>query len=380
VKPARIMILAGEHSGDRLGAGLAAALRERRPGLVLEGMGGERMREAGVDLLVDSSRLGVTGLVEVFGRLGEYRTALATLKRRLRDDPPDLVVPIDYPDFNLRFARAAREAGLPVVYFVSPQVWAWRRRRLRFIARTVSHILVLFPFEEEFYEEAGVPVTFVGHPLLDRLGSIPARDESRRVLGLPPDDPIVALLPGSRANEVKRILPVMSRAAALVSERVPGVRFVMPVASGLDAEIFEAALEGGPPVIRFGDRYEELVRAASAAAVASGTATLETALLGTPMVAVYRLHPLTYWMGRALVRVDHIAMPNLIVGRQAVPELVQGDLTPEALASELVRLLTDREARGRMEGALAEVRAKLAGPGAFPRAAAAVLDELPTGR
>jgi lipid-A-disaccharide synthase len=222
-------------------------------------------------------------------------------------------------------------------------------------------------------------VTFVGHPLLDRLDSIPGREEARRILGLPPEEPVVALLPGSRANEIRRILPAMAGAAHRISRQVEGVRFVMPVASGLDPDMIESALEGAPPVIRFNAHYEELVRAASAAAVASGTATLEAALLGTPMVAVYRLHPLTYWMGRALVRVDHIAMPNLIAGRRAVPELVQGDLTPEALASELVRLLTDRDARERMEDALAEVRTKLAGPGAFPRAAAAVLSELPEG-
>lgn len=371
----RVLIVAGEASGDRLGAGLARVLREREPDILLEGMGGAAMRGAGVEILVDSTALGVTGLVEVLRHWGDFRKAMDTLVERLDTHPPDVVVPIDYPDFNLRLARKAGARELPVVYFVSPQIWAWRRGRVRQIAHSVRRMLVLFPFEADFYRRAGVSVSFVGHPMVERLDGVPDKAECRRVLGLPPGEPIMGLLPGSRVNEVERILPAMAGAASILHGRIPRIHFVLPTSERVPEAVYGRALEDAPPILRFEDRYEELVRACDAAAVASGTATMETALLGTPMVAVYRVHPLTYWLARLLVRVDHIAMPNLLLDRRAVAELVQGDLRAETLAGEVEALLVDTDRRAAQVGALDEVRGKMAGQRPFPAAAEAVLAE-----
>jgi lipid-A-disaccharide synthase len=375
----RILLSAGEASGDRLGAGLALALRERAPAVELVGMGGERMAEAGVRLVARSADVAVVGFAEVLQRLPALLAARRALEHVLASERPDLFVPIDFPDFHLRLAARAARAGTPVVYFVSPQLWAWRRGRIRAIRRDVRRMLVLFPFEERFYEAAGVPVTFVGHPAVDDPPLAVAPDELRRRAGLAADRPVVALLPGSRPSEVSRLLPVLLGAAALLSSRRPAPQFLVPIARGLDgASVKQAIAAARIDGVATTSDFPAVLSLCTAGAVTSGTASLEAALAGLPMVVVYRMAPLSYLVGRMLVRVDHIALPNLVAGERVVPELIQGACTPESVARELAALLDRPAERERQRARLSEVRARLGGPGAFERAAEAVLGALRT--
>ncbi len=376
-RPLRVLITAGEASGDRLGAGLARALRRLRPDVDLLGMGGPAMAEAGVRIVQDASEVAVVGLVEVLSHLPAIRRAMARLEAVVRAERPDVLVPVDFPDFNLRLARRARRTGTPVVYFVSPQVWAWRRGRVRAIRGLVRRVLVLFPFEVGFYESAGIPVSFVGHPL---AATRPAADGGLAALtraGLDPVRPVVALLPGSRPGEVARHLPLMLEAARRLRAGRPRLQFVVPLAPMLPVGLVrEAIATSGLDAIAVheGD-YPEVLAGCAAGAVASGTATLDAALAGLPFVAVYRMQPLTYLLARLLVKVDHVALPNLVAGTGLVPELLQGKFTPEALARSLERYLDDPAEAGRVRRELLDLRERLGGAGAYERAAEAVLRE-----
>jgi len=374
----RVFLSAGEASGDRLGAGLARALLERSPELELVGMGGPLMRAEGVKLIQDASEVAVVGIVEVLGHLPAIRRAMRCLEQSLRDEPPDLIVPIDFPDFNLNLAGRAQGLGIPVVYFVSPQVWAWRRGRVRKIRGLVRRMLVLFPFEVAIYEKAGVPVTFVGHPAVEGLDDRGPVDELRERAGLVPGRPTVALMPGSRPSEVKRLLGPMVAAAARIRARHGDVQFLVPLAPGLAAEpILEELREYDLPQTRVhhGD-FPQILSACEAGIVASGTASLEAALEGLPIVVVYRANPLTYLLGRLLVRLENVALPNLVAGQRIVPELIQGDCTPSRIAQEVLGYLDSPDRAEAVRSSLLEVRGRLGGPGAFGRAAGAVLDEL----
>jgi len=376
----KIMLSAGEASGDRLGAGLARALARRAPGVTLFGMGGDEMQDAGVRLVAHASDVAVVGFVEVLRHLPEIRRAMARLTGAIAAERPDAVVPVDFPDFNLRLAAKASASGVPVIYYVSPQVWAWRRGRVATMRRILRRMLVVLPFEAAFYGAEGVPVTFVGHP------AAAARPRASRemllpALGLSPDRPVVALLPGSRMGEAGRLFPILLAAARRLAASRPDVQFIVPVARTLPTGFLSGLLErsgAAGVVLRSGD-YPGILEVADAAAVASGTATLDAALAGVPFVAVYRMQPLSYGIARMLVRVPHIALPNLIAGRRIVPELVQGACTPEAIAAELARLLADPAAAGRLRADLAGVAASLQGDGAFDRAAEAILRELGVG-
>jgi lipid-A-disaccharide synthase len=374
------MLSAGEASGDRLGAGLARALLRRRPEIELFGMGGEEMAQAGVEIVQDSSEVAVMGFLEVLSHLPALRSAKRRLVESLQNRRPDLLVPIDFPDFNFILSANARRRQVPVVYFVSPQVWAWRRGRVRTIRRMVRRILVLFPFEVAFYTDAGVPVTFVGHPVVERAPSDRSPEDLRREIGFEPDATVVALLPGSRLAEIDRLLPVLLEAATLLRKDRPSLGFMVPQAPGIPRAILERHVaESGLDGCRIQGRgFPGVLRACAAGAVASGTASLEAAMVGLPMVVVYRVRALSYNIGRALVRVDHIALPNLIVGKRVVPELVQRDCTPEAVAESLSRFLDDPAAAAAVRDELAEVRARLGGPGVFDRAAQSILGELET--
>jgi lipid-A-disaccharide synthase len=388
--PARVLIVAGEASGDLYGGllmramGGAAALRPPEgagPGRVrFTGIGGPSMREAGLAPLADASALGVTGVLEVAARFGSIWRAWRAAGRALCDPAarPDLAILIDYPDFNLRLAGRARRAGVPVLYFVSPQVWAWRRGRLRRMAQVVDRMLVILPFEETVYREAGVPVTFVGHPLLDlaRAHRTPAQERAR--LGLDARRPMVALLPGSRPNELRAHLGPMLGAARLLAEEFRDLQFALTVAPTVTRDEMQSLVAARPgprtpPVLVTDDRYDA-VAAADLALVASGTATLETALLGVPMIIVYRMHLLTYLLARLATDLPHIGMPNLIAGRRVAPELVQGECNARRIASEARRLLTEPATADAMRRDLAEVRSRLGGPGAIGRAAQAAWD------
>jgi lipid-A-disaccharide synthase len=366
-QPRRVLIAAGEASGDQHGAGLVREVLKRDPTVQFFGLAGPAMKQAGVEPLVEVSDVAVVGILEVARHLPRIYRGYRTLTNALAMRRPDLVLPIDYPDFNLRVARRARGLEIPVLYFVSPQVWAWRRGRVRTIARRVDRMMVLFRFEEQLYREAGVPVTWVGHPLADGQQEMPARRDARGSLGLPERGTVIALMPGSRLSEVRRILPVLLRAAEILSQDGTGLSFVMPAAPTLDSGEL-ASLSRGHPVRVVPGRLEEVLAAADAAAVASGTATLQVALSGTPMVIVYRVSPLTALIGRRLISVADIGLANLVAGRRVAEELVQEDCTPERVARALSRLLNPAATDAARKN-LALVRAGLGEAGAFARAA-----------
>jgi len=378
-RPVKIALSAGEASGDRLGAGLARALRSRRPEIELVGMGGDEMADAGVRLVQHASEVAVVGVVEVVRHLPAIRAATARWASLLREERPDLLVPIDFPDFNLRLSAKARAAGVPVVYYVSPQVWAWRRGRVRTIRELVRRMLVLFPFEASFYDGAGVPVTFVGHPAAAARRPA-ARAELLPRLALDPARPVIALLPGSRVGEAGTLLPILRDAAARVGAARSDAQFVVPKARTLPPGFLESivaqAPRGAPAIVVHDADYPGVLEVADCGAVASGTATLDCALAGLPIVAVYRMRGMSYWIARALVSVPHIALPNLVAGRRIVPELIQEECTPEAIAAALLAYLDDPARRAATRRELAEVRSLLEGDGAFERAADAVLAEL----
>ena len=374
----RILISAGEASGDRLGAGLARAIRRRRGDADLVGMGGDEMAAAGVRLVQHASQVSVMGLFEVVRHLPVLRETMTILERVLSEERPDVLVPIDFPDFNLRLAQRARRHGIPVVYYVSPQVWAWRKRRLRKIKPVVQRMLVLFPFEAEFYERAGIPVTFVGHPAAERAASEVDHAALRAEAGLDPDREVVALAPGSREAEVSRVLPTLLQAAKIVRSRRAATQFLVTRAGTLRSGRLESMVQGSglPDTVVHGDRFPEILAACDAGAVTSGTASLEAALVGLPMVVVYRIHPLSYLLVERLVHVEHASLPNLIAKRPFVPELIQGEFRAEKVADALLGYLEVPERAESARRSLAEVKSLLGRSGAFDRAAHAVLEEI----
>jgi lipid-A-disaccharide synthase len=375
-----IMLSAGEVSGDLHGSTLCGAIGALRPDVRLVGMGGSRMAAAGMEVLVDPTREAVVGTSEALGRIPALYRAYRTLVRRLREDAPRALVVIDFPDFNLRLARQARRAGIPVLYFIPPQLWAWRRGRIRQMARRVSRVLAVLPFERELYESAGVPVEFVGHPLLDVLPLELGRDEARRRLGLDPSEIVVGLLPGSRREEVARLLPVMLGAARHLASAGAARRFLLALAPTVDraAVARHIASSDSDRALRVdlveGQTYE-VMAAADVHIIASGTATLEAALLGVPMVICYRVSRITEGFVRMLVRVPWAGLPNIVAGRAIVPEILQDEVSPERLSAEASKLLKDPLANTAQRAAFKDLRASLGEPGVARRAAAAVLHE-----
>jgi lipid-A-disaccharide synthase len=373
---APIMLSAGEASGDLHGAVLCRALRELEPGVRLIGMGGAHMAAAGMDVIVDPTGQAAVGTSEALGRIPALYRAYRALVKRLGAERPRVLVLIDFPEFNLRLARQARRAGVPVVYFIPPQLWAWRQGRVRQVARRVNRVLAVFPFEPALYEKARVPVELVGHPLLDALPLDLTRDEARRRLGTDPGHSLIGLLPGSRQEEVERLLPPMLDAAQRLAAADGRRRFVLGLAPTVSREQAQAHLRrgaGGPPVDLVSGQTYEVMAGAEALLIASGTATLEAALLGTPMVVCYRVSRTTEILARLLARVPWISLPNLVSGRAVVPELIQEDVTGARLAAEASRLLEDPVAATAQRAAFKELRARLGEPGVGGRAARAVL-------
>jgi len=371
------MIVAGEASGDLHGGNLVRAMQNVKPGLSFYGVGGERMKSAGVELLADAADMAVVGLTEVVFKLATILRVMHRLKASLKEKRPDLVILIDYPDFNLPLARAARRHRIQVLYYISPQVWAWRKGRIAMIKKTVDRMAVILPFEEAFYREAGVDVTFVGHPLLDEVRKTYSRQETLNHFGLRDDAITVGILPGSRRSEVARILPEMLRACGILAGKISPLQFVLPLAGTLDHDFVRNILRQFPVAVNvIRDGVYDVVAVADAAMVASGTATLETALLEIPMVVVYKVSALSYAIGRRFIRVDHICLPNLIAGRRVVPELIQDEATPERIASEVRELVVRRGKALEMKAALAEIRGKLGAPGASRRTARIACDML----
>ncbi|MEI6207724.1 MAG: lipid-A-disaccharide synthase [Desulfuromonadales bacterium] len=361
----RIMIVAGEASGDIYGASLVSEAVKLDANLHFFGIGGERMREAGVDTLVDSADMAVVGLVEVLKHFDVISSAFLKLKRIIRNSPPDLLILIDYPGFNLRLAKVAKKAGVKVLYYISPQIWAWRQGRVRQIARLVDHMAVILPFEAPFYEHAGVPVTFVGHPMLDMVKVDLNRDAAAAGFGLAPNRRIVGLYPGSRRSEIERLLPVIIEAAVRIRGCFPDVQFVLPLASTLtEGDMLPHLRAAGLEVIIIRERIHDLTRACDAVISVSGTVTLEIALVGTPMVIIYRLSPLTYQVAKRLVKVQHIGLCNIVAGETVVRELIQDEATPEKIADEIAKILTDSVYSDRIREKLATVRTRLGRGGA----------------
>ena len=368
--PRRVLLVAGEASGDLHGADLLRALRQRAPEVEVSGLGGEHLRAAGMRTVADAREVATVGVVEGIGRLRALVRVYRALTRILRREKPDLCVLIDFPEFNLRIARVARSVGVPVLYYIGPQVWAWRRGRVRKIARLVNRLAVVFPFEPGLYERWLPDVEFVGHPLLDRVAATRGREETLRAHGLDPARRTILLLPGSRAKEIDYILPPMLDAVAELAP-MGDYQFALALAHTLDRADMEARIRAAGldvPVVA-NDLYN-LVAASDIALVTSGTATLECALLECPMVIVYRLSPTTFALGRLLVRgVRHVGMPNIVAGRTVVPELLQGDVTGPKIAAVAQGILDDPEGRARITAGLREVRQQLGRGGAADRAA-----------
>jgi lipid-A-disaccharide synthase len=375
----RIMIVAGEASGDLHGGNLVQAMRRIDPTIRFYGVGGRKLKEAGVKLLADSADMAVVGLTEVFSKLGMILKVRAQLKASMREDRPDLVILIDYPDFNLSLAKAAKKYGIKVFYYISPQVWAWRKGRIGQIKKTVDEMAVILPFEASLYNKAGVNVEFVGHPLLDVVGTKYSRKEAKLKFGLKEGVTTVGILPGSRQSEVARLLPEMLRAAEIIEKKLKHVQFVLPLADTLDITFVSQIISQYPikvEVIR--NEVYDVIACADIAMVASGTATLETALIETPMVIIYKVSAPSYYVGKMVINIDHIGLVNIIAGRTVVPELIQDEASPEKIAATVVEILTDSKRMADIKIELSKIRDMLGSPGAAERTARLAYDMINT--
>jgi len=369
--PPLVMISAGEASGDQHAAALFRELQKLMPGVEGIGMGGSAMREAGIELCFDSSGIGVIGLAEIARHYGEIRGALKIMQKTACERKPDLLICVDYKEFNFRLAKAAKACGVKVLFYVSPQVWAWRPGRVKSYGRIIDHMAVIFPFELPFYEAYGVPATYVGHPLAGKVKPSMSRSEALKKYGLTDSSanaqnnggsrPVIGLLPGSRANEIKRLMPVILESARRLSLEFPAARFLLFQAASVEDAAISAQLAGVAgldlQVIR-GQDYDAL-QCCDTVITVSGTATLEIALLGIPMVIVYRLSPLSYWLGRLLVKVPFIGLPNILAGKGVVREFIQHEATTANIAGEIARILQDCIYSESQRQALLTIRDKL---------------------
>jgi lipid-A-disaccharide synthase len=370
-----VIIVAGEASADLHGSHLVAALKRLDPGLDFWGIGGSCLQEAGVRILFNSSDMAVVGLTEVVSRLATVTRAYRTIKGILRKNRPALLILMDYPDFNLRLARAAKRFQVPVLYYIGPQVWAWRKGRVETIRRFVDRMAVILPFEKDFYRERGLHVEHVGHPLLEEIPMDLDGKKVRMELGLDQTSPVLALLPGSRKEEVTNLLPVMVEAAERIRFKHPGLRCLLPRASTIPAELLDGLLKKSSLDVRViqGDVHRVL-KACDLALVASGTATLEAAILETPMIIVYRVSSFSYWIGRMVISVPFIGLVNLVAGEEVVPELIQGDVTPVRLAGEAMDILDHDDRRRHMVRKLRALRETLGQGSASERTARIALE------
>lgn len=372
----KIMVVAGEASGDLHAASLVEALRRLDPTIRFYGVGGEKLREAGVNLLADSADMAVIGLTEVFLKLPLILKVMRKLKRSFDEEKPVAAILVDYPDFNLRLAQAAHKRGIKVFYYISPQVWAWRKGRIRTIRAVVDKMAVILPFEASFYREAGVDAVFVGHPLLDAIPEHSSREEASKKLGLREGIQTVSILPGSRRSEVTRLLPVCLEAAGKMQKNAD-LQFVMPLANTLSQDFVEKIIRRYKVDISvIPHAIYDVLAAADLAIVASGTATLETALLKTPMIIIYKVSWLSSILGRILIHVKHIGLANIIAGKTIVPELIQSEANPASIAALAEELLNNRDKREAMQGELSKIKDKLGTPGAAERAARLAYDML----
>jgi len=359
-----VMIIAGEASGDIHGARLVTAMKEKNKDLHFCGIGGDALRDAGVEIIQNASTLSVVGITEVFSKIFSLIKGMAGAKRLLKSLKPGLLILIDFPDFNFKVAAAAKKLGIPVLYYISPQVWAWRQGRVKKIKELVNHLAVILPFEEEFFKKHGVPVSYVGHPLLDG-GLSPDKLNEKK------DTPVIGLLPGSRDREVARHLPVMLEAASLIVKKMNRVKIAVSLAPTVEREYVEKIIgkHGAYDYDIISGGAEQILKMCSLVVAASGTVTLEAAIAGIPMVTIYKVSPVSYRLGKAMIKVPNICLVNLIAGREIVPELIQDMATPANIADEVLRILGDSGKIELMKNELTGIRTLLGGSGASGRVA-----------
>jgi lipid-A-disaccharide synthase len=376
-----VLIVTGEASGDLHGSNLVRELLKIDTSVRVYGVGGKKMKEAGVEILFDAGELAVVGISEVLRKAPTIFKAYRKLKRTLDSNRPDLVVLIDYPGFNLHFAKEVRKRAIPIVYYISPQVWAWRKRRGQKIAELVDKMLVIFPFEVPIYKHYNLDVTYVGHPLLDEVECRMRSEEIRGNLNLKHGTATVALIPGSRCEEITRILPVMYEAARIIKASISKVQFVLPIANTLDVNFVNGFLDNGAvPIKIVENNLYGVLSVSDCAMVTSGTATLETAFMAVPMVIVYKVSPLSYIIGKTLIKTDYISLPNIVADKKIVPELIQNDASPEKIAEEILRIFEVKNYSEDMKMRLRQVRKILGKGGASERAANMVYGMLDKGQ
>jgi lipid-A-disaccharide synthase len=376
----KILMVAGETSGDLHGAHLVEAIHQIDPEVQFLGVGGEHLDRKGMKLLYHSNSLSVVGITEALFKLRTILKALKGLKEALDREQPNLIILIDFPDFNLRLAKIAHQKGIPVLYYISPQVWAWRHARVKLIAERVRKMVVFFPFEAPLYKAAGVDVEWVGHPLVDIVKPTLSKEEVLRKFDLDPRRRTIGLLPGSRTHEVERLLPPLLGSAHLLQQETPDLQFVIPLASGFTEETLAPWMRNSPVPVRLiqGWTYD-VMNICELLILASGTATLEGAILGKPMIIIYKVSLLSFWVARAMIQVNYIGLVNLVAGKGIAPELIQKDVNPKRIAEEALRILKDSVLQQKMVESLKEVRQRLGNHGAAQRAARIVMSLLQTG-
>jgi lipid-A-disaccharide synthase len=367
----RVMIIAGEASGDLHAAKLVAAVKAQRPDIHFYGIGGEDMREAGVEVMVDAAELAVVGLVEIWAHRKVIFGALHKMQAEIQRQPPDLLVLVDYPEFNLRLAKTAKQHGVKVLYYISPQVWAWRQHRVKKIRQRVDMMAVVFPFEETFYQQHQVPVEFVGHPLVDEVKASADRDSLRREFKLNNAQPVIGLFPGSRRSEVKRLLAIILQSAQCLTQKYPGVQFLLPLAPGLKHSDIEPYLQHHPdlPIQIIQDRAYDVMAACDVILTVSGTVTLEIALIGTPLLIINKVAWLTYRIVHRMLKIKHIGLCNIVADKRIAPELIQHDATPDKICQTIAGLLDQPAARAQMREELGRIEALLGKKGGIANTA-----------
>ena len=358
--PLSIMFSAGESSGDQHAANMFLELKKHQPDIKGFGMGGAKMALAGIDIRYDSGSIGVIGVVEVLKHYGEIRRALKLIQQLVSTERPDLLVCVDYKEFNLKLARFAKQCGVKVLFYVSPQVWAWRPGRVKTYGKAIDMMAVIFPFETTYYDAENVPVRYVGHPSVDKVHPQRSRLEDMAIFNLDESNPVIGLLPGSRANEINRLLPIMLAAAEILQARIPGIQFMLPQADSISDELLENYMDRSPVKITvIKNQPYDVIQCCDVVMTTSGTATIEIALLNVPMVITYKLAALTYWLGRWLVNTPFIGLPNIILGKGFIKELIQYEATSENLAEEIERILTDKFYADQMRDNLNQVKQQL---------------------
>ena len=358
--PLSVMFSAGESSGDQHAANMFLELKKHQPDIKGFGMGGAKMALAGIDIRYDSGSIGVIGVVEVLKHYGEIRRALKLIQQLVSTEHPDLLVCVDYKEFNLKLARFAKQCGVKVLFYVSPQVWAWRPGRVKTYGKAIDMMAVIFPFETTYYDSENVPVRYVGHPSVDKVHPQRSRLEDMAIFNLDESNPVIGLLPGSRANEINRLLPIMLAAAEILQARIPGIQFMLPQADSISDELLENYMDRSPIKITvIKNQPYDVIQCCDVVMTTSGTATIEIALLTVPMVITYKLAALTYWLGRWLVNTPFIGLPNIILGKGFIKELIQHEATSENLAEEIERILTDKFYADQMRDNLNQVKQQL---------------------